>query len=172
MIFLYKLFIYQVYLDVSKTTPYFQNSFQILVDVTDSCFAENKCKTLFNFNSLLVMSGRVQAINLTYGQIGHSHGLVDAGFGGISSKLRKLKQVTNYETFIGILENLKFDNIIHNSVIADDVQILGKVYNFSRWFKDMGIHDKLDNAGKIICPKQEIYGLLENVILIHLNHPF
>lgn len=102
----------------------------VLLDFTDSCFAENKNKNLYNFYCCLVMTNRIHAANLSYGQVGHSHGLCDAGFGSISTKLRKTKNLTNYEQFTQLLQNLKFQNIVGDTVYGEQVDILTKVYDW------------------------------------------
>ena len=113
-------------------------------DSTDSAYSENKCKGLYNFYTTMVMTSKIHAVNLTYGQVGHSHGLVDAGFGVISKKLRKEQVVTNYKSFTNILKNLHFYNLNQDRVSADDVNVLGPVLNFDRWLHDIGIEQKME----------------------------
>lgn len=76
------------------------------------------------------MSNQIHGVNLSYGQVGHSHGLCDAGFGAISTILRKKQNVTNYEDFANLLNNLTFENIVGDAVHAEEVEILTTIYDW------------------------------------------
>ena len=76
---------------------------------TDSCPSENKCVSVFTFYSSLLMSGTIQLVQFCYPLPGHSHNSVDALFGAISGRMRRVKNVT---TLSGLLKvcyfNMKF----------------------------------------------------------------
>lgn len=65
----------------------------ILIIQTDSCAGENKSRVILKFHCWLIMTGKCQAINLSFPWVGHSHGSVDAVFGKFSSSMRKAKNV-------------------------------------------------------------------------------
>ena len=109
-----------------------------LITTTDSSPSENKSFLCIEWNVWLVMNGKVQAVKLTYPQVGHSHGGVDGVFGRLSSSLRRSKNVFNYEDFTDKLKKLNSKDLRDGETIsANGFDILHHCYDWSKYFKDL-----------------------------------